>query len=301
MNHFEKPNAKLAFASVFCVYTIWGIQPLYWQYFSTVPLAHVLAHRILWSSVLLTPIVIFTNRWKSLISIFQSKEQMRFTIICAFAIGANWLVNIYAAASKQVVEASLGHYITPILTIIIGLYILKEKVERYKMIATLLALIGVILLTIYVGKLPVIALLLILSFTTYTFFKKISQADSLVGITTETLILAPFALAYLLVEQKAGIPIFADHSIKTVGLLISTGIFTSVPLLLFSYGVRGMNLSSLGFIQYYAPTISLGIGIFIFKETFSSIHLISFSFIWLGILIVLFFPMIKGKFFSGDN
>ena len=295
MNDFTKPDLKLAFASVFCVYTIWGTQPLYWQYFNSVPLPHILAHRILWSSILLTPFVIYTNRWRALISIYKSKIQIRSTIICAFAIGSNWLVNIYAASSKQMVEASLGHYITPILTILIGLYILKEKIEFYKMMATIFAFIGVVLLTIYVGKLPLIALFLILSFSTYTFFKKISPTDALVGITAETLILLPFTLVYLFMQQIEGIPIFIDNSIKTIILLISTGIFTTVPLLLFSYGVRGMQLSNLGFIQYYAPTISLGIGVFIFRETFSIIHLISFSFIWFAILIVLLTPIIKRK------
>lgn len=293
MDPFTKPNLKLSVASVLCVYTIWGIQPLYWQYFSAIPLPHILAHRILWSAVFLIPFIILTNRWKELIAVFQSKSQMRSTAICAFAIGTNWLVNIYAAATRQVVEASLGHYITPILTILIGLYVLKEKIEFYKITATSLAFIGVLLLTLYVGKLPVIALLLILSFTAYTFFKKISPTDALVGITAETLILLPFTLVYLLIRQAEGVPVFADHSIETIGLLISTGIFTSVPLLLFSYGVRGMQLSSLGFIQYYAPTISLGIGIFIFKETFSLMHFISFSFIWLAILIVVFTPLLK--------
>ena len=295
MNHFDQKSLKPAYISVLFVYTIWGIQPLYWQCFGHVPLAHVLAHRIVWSSILLLPLVALTNRKQALISLFRSRRQMKFAALCSFAIGFNWLINIYAAASRQVVEASLGHYITPVLTIIIGLALLKEKIAPHKIIATLLAIIGVAILTIYVGRLPVIALFLILSFTTYTFFKKISQVDSLVGITAETLILAPFALAYLLAQQRTGLPVFADHSIKTVGLLISTGIFTSVPLLLFSYGVRGMPLSSLGFIQYYAPTLSLGIGIFIFKEAFSVVHFISFSFIWLAILIVLFVPLLQRK------
>ena len=301
LNTLKKPNIKLAVASVLCVYTIWGIQPLYWQYFADIPLPHILAHRIVWSAVFLLPIVLLNKQLPNLESAFKSAKQLKLSLLCSIAIGANWLVNIYAASTKQVVEASLGHYVTPIIIILLGVYILKEPIDLYKIIAILFATAGVVLITIYIGQLPMIALLLIVSFTLYTFLKKISVMDSLVGITLETLLLAPIALAYLIIKMNTGLPFFGTESTKSVLLLMSTGIFTSIPLLLFSYGVRGMNLSSFGFIQYYAPTVSLIIGIFIFNEHFSTMHLTSFGFIWIGILIVLIGPIIKGNKSSEDH
>jgi len=284
---------KPALLSILCVYSIWGIQPLYWQFFKEIPLSHVLAHRILWSALFLLPITIFTNRWNQLLEVFKSVKHVALTVLCALAIGSNWMINIYAASTKQVIEASLGHYITPIVVIFLGVYIFKESIQLHKLIAAVIASSGVLLLTVSIGKLPMIALLLIITFTLYTFLKKITPIDPIVGITVETLLLLPFMVLFLYHKTQAGQPLFVTNTSKHIGLLISTGVFTSLPLLLFSYGVRKIDLSNLGFIQYYAPSISLVIGIFVFKEKFTVIHLISFGLIWLAILVVMVTPFIK--------
>ncbi len=145
---------------------------MYWQYFSDIPLPHILAHRILWSAVFLLPIILLKSQLADLKSAFKSAKQLRLSLLCSVAIGANWLVNIYAASTKQVVEASLGHYVTPIIIILLGVYILKEPIDLYKIIAILFATAGVVLITVYIGQLPMIALLLIVSFTLYTFLKR---------------------------------------------------------------------------------------------------------------------------------
>ena len=286
---------RMSLVCVLLVYTIWGIQPLYWQLFNDISLSHILAHRIIWSVLFLLPIVVLTKRWDKLIKVLQSLRLVLITFICAIAIGANWLLNIYAAATKQVVEASLGHYITPIIIIVLGVFALKESFQPYKFIATFLVVIGVVILTLYVGKLPVIAIFLVITFAVYTFAKKVTLIDPVVGITVETLILLTLAIIYLYVKSFTGEPFFATGAAKDALLLISTGIFTSVPLLLFSIGVRGINLSNLGFIQYYAPSLSLIVGVFIFHEQFSSVHLLCFGLIWIAILIVLLTPLAKRK------
>jgi chloramphenicol-sensitive protein RarD len=179
------------------------------------------------------------------------------------------------------------------LVIFLGVFILKEKTQLHKIIATLIAATGVGMLTIHVGKVPAIALLLILTFTTYTFLKKVIQVDPVVGIAAEMLVLLPFMVVFLAFKRAGGTPLFITGNSETVWLLLSTGLFTSIPLLLFAYGVPRLHLSNLGFIQYYAPSINLLIAIFIFGETFTPIHFASFGLIWIAIAIVLLNPLGK--------
>jgi chloramphenicol-sensitive protein RarD len=284
-------DQKLPLMSVLLVYTLWGVQPIYWRLFHQIPLTHILAHRIIWSVALLMPAILFTRRWTQLAMLFRSLRKIGITALCAVMIASNWMLNIYAVSTKQVVEASMGQYITPILVIFLGVVILKEKTQPHKIIATLVAAAGVGMLTIHVGKVPAIALLLILSFTTYTFLKKIIQVDPIVGIAAEMLILLPFMVVFLAFKQVEGTPLFITKNRETVWLLMSTGFFTSIPLLLFAYGVPRLHLSNLGFIQYYAPTLNLLIAIFVFGETFTPFHLASFGLIWIAIAMVMLNPL----------
>ncbi|QEK11516.1 EamA family transporter RarD [Crassaminicella thermophila] len=279
--------------SVILVYTIWGIQALYWKIFEDVPLMQLLAHRIIWSVGLLIPIIIYTKRLKALIHVFKEKKKFFYILMCSILIGLNWLLNIYAAYSNQMIEASLGQYITPIVVITLGIFLLKENIKFYEILALTTALIGISIMTLSFGRIPLIALLLILTFSTYTFFKKITNIDPIIGITAETVLLLPFALIYVVYSESIGEGVLIGSSIGNLFLLISTGAFTAIPLIIFSYGVKLVNLSKIGFIQYYAPTLSLLIGIFIFKESFTKIHFISFGFIWTAILIVLSYPIVK--------
>ncbi|MDW7672813.1 MAG: EamA family transporter RarD [Bacillota bacterium] len=292
MNHrTDALDQKLPLMSVLLVYTIWGIQPLYWQLFHQVPLTHILAHRIIWSVCLLFPVILLTHRWVQLTLLFRSLRRIGLTALCAVMIASNWMLYIYAVSTKQVVEASMGQYITPILVIFLGVFILWEKTQLHEVIATLIAAAGVGILTVHVGRVPAIALLLILTFTSYTFLKKTIRVDPLVGITAEMLVLLPFMVGFLVFKQMGGTPLFMSGSRETISLLLSTGLFTSIPLLLFAYGVPRLQLSNLGFIQYYAPTINLLIAIFIFDETFTHTHLVSFGLIWTAIAIVVLKPL----------
>jgi len=286
----------MAVAFILIVYTVWGVQPLYWQLFGPIPLSHILAHRIIWSALLLLPITVMTKRRRQLKRVSISFSQFAIIALCAVAIGGNWLLNISAAATKQVVEASLGHYITPIVVVLLGVFVLKEPFRLYKTTALALVAVGTGILTVHIGKLPIIALMLVVTFVTYAFLKKTTPLGPLVGITAETVILLPFAVLFLVYQRSTGIPWFFTTDPKDILLLVSTGVFTSVPLLLFATGVRWIEFSNLGFIQYYAPSLSLLIGIFIFRERFTPTYLLSFGFIWIAILIVVFTPVfLHGK------
>jgi len=290
-------NSKKAVIYILITYTVWGIQPLYWRLFTKIPLSYILAHRIIWAGFFMLLIVLLKGKQEILINTIKDKKHLKLLIISSIAIAFNWLANIYAAYTKQIVEASLGHYITPLVVILIGVFIFKEKVEIHKIISFILIMIGVFLLSIKVGKLPTIAISLIISFSIYTYIKKINPIDALIEVTLESLILSPFLIIYLFYNLVInGYNIFYTGNITDIVLLISTGIFTFLPLLLYSYGVKNINFTNLGFIQYWAPSVSLCIGIFIFKETFSTIHLISFSFIWVATLIVMLYPLLHNKY-----
>ena len=300
--HSGHGRQKIAVLFILIVYTVWGTQPLYWRLFGPIPLSHIMAHRIIWSSVLLLPIVMLTRRREQLKEISGSLRRIAVLMLSALAIGGNWLLNIHAAATKQVVEASLGHYITPIAIILLGVFVLKEPFRLYKMFALTLAALGALILTLHIGRLPIIALLLVITFVTYTFLKKTTPLGPLAGVTAETLILTPLAILFLVYQKGRGIPVFFTSSPKDVVLLISTGAFTSIPLLLFSTGVRWIDFSNLGFLQYYAPSLSLLIGIFVFRERFTPVYFLSFSCIWTAILIVLFTPILmRGKKGGADT
>jgi len=289
-------NSKKAIIYILITYTVWGIQPLYWRLFTEIPLSYILAHRIIWAGFFMLLIVLLMGKKELLLNTIKDKKHLKLLIISSIAIAINWLTNIYAAYTKQIVEASLGHYITPLIVILIGVFIFKEKIEMHKIISFILIMIGVFLLSIKVGKLPTIAISLIISFSIYTFIKKINPIDALIEVTLESLILSPFLIIYLFYNLFVnGYNIFYTDNITNILLLISTGIFTFLPLLLYSYGVKNINFTNLGFIQYWAPSVSLCIGIFIFKETFSTIHLISFSFIWVATLIVMIYPLFLKK------
>jgi chloramphenicol-sensitive protein RarD len=283
---------KIAVLFILLVYTVWGTQPLYWQLFGPIPLSHILAHRIIWSAILLLPVVLARGLHAQLKQIPGSLRRITILMLCAVAIGGNWLLNIYAAATRQVVEASLGHYITPIAIILLGVIVLKERFRLYKMVGLILAAAGAGILTVHIGRLPMIALLLVITFTTYTFLKKTTPLGPLVGVTAETLFLVPFAVGFLVYRHRTGVPIFFSDSPRDIVLLISTGAFTAIPLLLFSTGVRWIDFSNLGFLQYYAPSLSLLIGVFIFREHFTRVYLLSFSLIWTAVLIVVLTPIL---------
>jgi chloramphenicol-sensitive protein RarD len=278
---------------VLFAYVVWGIQPLYWNLFEGVSIEYIMAHRIIWSVVFVMPLVVFTGKMEELKAHFKNFKAMAISTIAAVLIGLNWSLNVYAASTRQVVEASLGHYIAPVVTIFIGALILKEELPSYKKIAVGLTLIAVTNLVLTVGRLPILAILLIVSFVGYTYVKKVNPADVMIAFIAELVVLAPIALAYLLIGMQSGTSFFYTGETKDILLLISTGGFTGYTLLFYSKGVKGIDFSNLGFVQYLAPSISLIIGIFVFKEQFTSIHLLSFSIIWVAILIVIIAPLRK--------
>lgn len=271
-------------------YLLWGFLPIYWKAIDHVPPGEVLAHRIFWSFWFML-ILLFIGKklgsFKSSIRQMKENPKARFALIAvSILISVNWLTFIWAVHAGKIVETSLGYYINPLISIVLGVFVLKEKLLRSHAIAFFLALAGVIFLTVSYGQFPWISFALAFSFGIYGLIKKLLPFDSSIGLTLETMVVTPIALIYIVVIMIKGTHVTFSGDIKTDVLVIASGVATAIPLLLFAKGVQKVPLYLMGFLQYIAPTIMLVLGIFIYHEPFGATKLIAFTFIWAALLIV---------------
>jgi len=265
-------------------YALWGFFPIYWKLLHHVPALQLLGHRIGWSFVMLMAVVFVTRQWAD----FRSKLNGRtlgIYFIAAILIGVNWLTYVWAVNAGFIVETSLGYFINPLLSVLLGVIILREKLRPAQWIPLGLAAAGVIYLTVVYGKLPWIALTLAFSFGVYGLVKKMAPLGSLYGLTLETGILFLPALIYLLTMEANGSGAFLHTGTNSDLLMIGAGIATTVPLLMFASAAKSIPLSMVGLLQYIAPTIQFLLGVFVYKEAFDFNHLIGFSVVWLALVI----------------
>lgn len=269
-------------------YILWGILPIYWKLAYDVPALEILAHRVIWSFVFVLVIVAFLKR-KLLKNFFLVQMSQKKTwiglILASLFISINWLTYIYAVNTDHIVEASLGYYINPLVAVLLGVFVLREKVNGWQAVSFVLAGIGVIYMTVSIGKLPWISLILALSFGFYGLSKKLVKVDSILGLLLETLFVLPFALLFLAYLGANGQHSFATGSLQTNLLLLGSGIVTAIPLLWFGIGAQKIPLYLVGFIQYISPTISLIIGVLMYDEAFTKDHIVAFTCIWIAIAI----------------
>jgi chloramphenicol-sensitive protein RarD len=265
-------------------YSAWGVFPLYWKMLIVVPSEQILAHRVIWSLGFLA-ITILIMRKTALLSYLKQPKIIGMLVITGFLIGLNWGVYIYAVNHDHIVESSLGYYINPLISVILGMLFLKERLSRLQTVAVLFALAGVVWLTVHIGRIPWISLTLALSFSFYGFLRKKVNLESMPGLLIETMILAPFALWYLWHVDQNQTGVFMHHSHMVDFLLILGGMITAIPLFMFGMAATRIPLSTLGFVQYLSPTIQLMIGLFVYNEVFSPSYLISFCLVWIGLAI----------------
>ena len=274
---------KGLFYAIFC-YSAWGIFPLYWKMLLVVPPEQILAHRVIWSLVFLA-ITILLMRKTAFLSYLKQPKIIGMLIITGFLIGMNWGVYIYAVNNEHIVESSLGYYINPLLSVILGMLFMKERLTRLQAIAVLFAFVGVVWLTVHLGRIPWISLTLAVTFSFYGFLRKKINLESMPGLLIETMILAPFALFFLWHVDQNQTGVFLHYSHMIDFLLILGGLITAIPLFMFGMAATRIPLSTLGFVQYLSPTLQLAIGLFVYKETFSTSFLISFCLVWIGLAI----------------
>ncbi|MEG6616569.1 EamA family transporter RarD [Peptococcaceae bacterium 1198_IL3148] len=292
----KQSEQTLGVLSVAIAYFFWGILPIYWKFVQSVPATQVLAHRIFWSFIFVLALLLVSGQIKAFFADFVDivhHPKKFFLVFAASAIvSVNWLTYIWAVNSNHVIETSLGYYINPLISVMLGVIVLREKLSLWQMVSFCLALIGVLIVTLHFGSVPWIALTLAISFGLYGLLKKTISYGALTGLGLETLFITPFALIFLTYVHNQGGGAFGG--LKISALLMGAGVVTAIPLILFASGAKRLPLSVVGFIQYIAPTIALLLGVFLYHEPFTKVHLVSFVFIWAALII---FSLSKTNYF----
>lgn len=269
-------------AGTLIAFTIWGLAPLYFKAVGSVPPTEIVAHRILWSLLLLAGLLAF---WRGLDGLRRLRETPRLLgllTLTACLTGSNWLVFVWAISADRLVEASLGYFINPLVSILLGRVFLGERLRPLQKAAVALACAGVLWRIGQVGSLPWIALFLALTFGFYGLLRKRAPVDAINGLFVETLVTAPFALGWLAWLGAHGRLHFGTGAL-TDFLLPLAGVLTAVPLMLFAVGTKRLPLSTVGFLQYLAPTLNFLLAVFVFHEPFDVGQLLGFALIWGGL------------------
>ena len=287
MKNMEQTNQRTISGLIFggLSFLIWGISPLYWKALAHVPAIEIVLHRIVWSFVLLVPLILIRRKWAEFTATFKSGQGMLILLVSTLLVSCNWLLYIWAVNAGHLLQASLGYYINPLVNVFLGMVFLKEKLRRPQVLAVLLAALGVLYLTIFFGQFPWIALTLAFTFGLYGLIHKTMSMGSLVGLTIETLIAGIPALVCLLYLDHQGLGIFLKRGIGTDLMLMASSIVTAVPLLFFSFGTRRLKLSTVGILQYMAPSCMFLMAVFLFDEPFYKAQVISFLMIWTALAI----------------
>lgn len=276
---------KKGILSAIGAYLVWGLLPIYFKLLHEVPADQIVFHRIVWSFLFLGVIMLARKEWKKLFASVYSFRVLLIYTLTAVLLAANWLTYVWAVNAGHVVESSLGYYINPLFSVILGVVLLKEKLRLWQWVPVGMAAVGVLYLTVYFGRLPWIALALALTFSLYGLFKKIAPLNSLYGLTVETSVLFLPAFTILLVLNGQGMSAFGHTGWAVAALLSLSGIITSIPLLMYSNAARSIPLSLLGILQYLAPTMQLMLGVLLYREPFTWQQVIGYSIIWLALII----------------
>lgn len=266
-------------------YTLWGFFPLYWKMLHQVPALQVIGHRIGWSFIVLIIFIFITGQWQGFRAAAFDLRTIGIYTIAGVLLSINWLVYVWGVNAGFIVETSLGYFINPLLSVLMGVVFLRERLRLAQWIPVILAAAGVVYLTVVYGRLPWIALSLAFTFGFYGLVKKLSPLGSLFGLTLETGIVFPMALIYLAFVQINGGGAFLHNGTLVDLLLAGAGIVTTIPLLFFASAAKEIPLTMVGILQYIAPTLQFLIGVFIYREPFDHTHLIGFGVVWIALII----------------
>ncbi|BHH84463.1 EamA family transporter RarD [Desulforhopalus sp. 52FAK] len=275
-------NGIVAAAGAF---VLWGVLPAYWKALENVPAYEILCHRMFWSLLVTLGLVMVTGGMKVFREGLRDRKNCITYTITGLLLGVNWLLYIWAVNAGFIVEASLGYFINPLLNVLFGMIFFGERMRPLQWLALLFAFLGVLYLTIYYGKFPWIALVLAFSFATYGLLHKKSKLGALDALCLETGILfipAALVLGWLAFHGEGA---FGHVQVSESLLLIGAGVVTTVPLLLFGYAAKRIPLSTVGLMQYLAPSINLILGVFIYGEEFPQARFIGFSMVWGGLIL----------------
>jgi len=266
-------------------YVAWGILPIYWKALQAVPAMQIMCNRMVWSFFFLVLLIGIKKDWTSMRQAVSQPRLLLIYAVAAILLSVNWLVYIWGVNANYVVETSLGYYINPLVSVLLGVIILREKLRSIQWLSIGLAALGVIYLSFDYGSLPWIALVLAFTFASYSFVKKTAPLGSLHSLTLETGIMFAPAVLYLVYAQKHGFGAYGNISTFQTILLVLAGVVTTLPLLMFGSAARTIKLTTLGVLQYISPTIQFVLGVFVFGEPFTPARLVGFAIIWLALVI----------------
>jgi chloramphenicol-sensitive protein RarD len=265
-------------------YAMWGLLPLYFHLMAAVPPLEIVLHRALWSLLFVLVLLAVLRRWAWLRDIARRPRTLATFASSALLLSANWLVYVWAINNGRVVESSLGYFITPLVNVLLGYFVLHERPGRTQWFALAIAAAGVLWLAIFAGSLPWVGLVLAGTFGIYGLIRKTAPLGALEGLALETLLLAPVAAAALAWRTSHGVSV-AGADASVFGLLVLSGPLTALPLLLFAGGARRIPLTTLGVLQYIGPTIQFALGVWLFHEPLGGPRLAGFILIWLALAI----------------
>lgn len=279
----ESGSATTGVALALAAYGIWGVAPLYWKALERLPAAELLAQRVVWSCLVGALLVTLTGSWRALGSVLASPRRLAVIATSAVLIGTNWLVFLWAVLHAQVLATSLGYYLTPLLNVLLGMLVLRERLRPIQALAVLLAAAGMLRLGIALGGLPWVALVLASSFGIYGLVRKLAPVEPVVGFGLETLLLAPAAGAFLAWLHWRGEAHFPSADPGLDLLVLASGAFTAAPLICFTAAARRLRLVTLGFFQYIAPSLAFAIAVLWLDEPFTPARAFAFGCVWVAL------------------
>lgn len=278
-------RSQLGLVQAFGAFLLWGVLPLYFRALDNSPIFEIMAHRITWTVLLLIPLVIVLRRSSTVVTAFQSRRLVGVFAVTTVLVSLNWLIYMYAISIERLLDASLGYYINPLINVALGVIFLGETLNRRQMLAVGLAAAGVLNQTITLGAFLWIALGLALTFGFYGLIRKRERIDPIGGLLVETSIILPIAVFGVFWFAVTGTGRFAVGGLWESTLLVGTGVVTATPLILFMMGAQKLRYSTIGLMQYLAPTIQFLIAVLIFKEPFGVANIATFLLIWSGLAI----------------
>jgi len=285
MQSTRRANDTSGLVAGIAAFVTWGIVPIYWKLLRFLPASEILAHRFVWTCVFMVLLLSWQRRWPEVRGNLRSRRTALYCAASGIAITINWFVFIWAVNAGRVLETSLGYFMTPLVNVLLGAIFLRERLTRAQLLSVLLAAGAVFYLTFGFGRLPWIALTLCFSFGLYGLFRKISGAAPVPGLFLETTVILPVAIGWLIYLARTHELHFGAATPGLSLLLVSTGLVTGVPLLWFAHAARHLRLTTLGFLQYLAPSCSFFLGVFVYHETFRRAQMLTFGLIWIALAI----------------
>lgn len=288
----DHPHERTGILYAAGAYAFWGFMPLYWGLFRGIAPLELTSHRVLWCAIFCVLVTLARGRFAHLVAIVKTPRVLGALVATGLLITVNWTIFIYTVSTHQLVEAALGYYLTPLVSIALGVTVLGEKISPLRIAAIALATAGVIVQASQLGHFPWIAPALALSFGFYGYLRKLTPVDSLDGLTIETVLMFPFTAAFIAWLAVQGTGVFPTANLKIDTLLIVAGPLTAIPLALFAAGARLVRMTTLGFMQYLSPTVTLLIATVLLGEKFTVIDAITFACVWGGIAVL----SVEGRF-----